>query len=64
MKKLKMQIGFYLYSTKDIGLISFADKYKNEIIKYLDKLNLYYLDLTEIIDSSNILNYAPNGPHL
>ena len=42
----------------------FADKYKNEIIKYLDKLNLYYLDLTEIIDSSNILNYAPNGPHL
>tara|TARA_B100001027_G_scaffold212984_2_gene183042 strand:- start:476 stop:1630 length:1155 start_codon:yes stop_codon:yes gene_type:complete len=42
----------------------FSKKYKYEIIKYLDKLNLTFIDLSKIIDTSNMLDYAPKGPHL
>jgi hypothetical protein len=41
-----------------------AKKYEREIVGYLKKSEIEYLDLSSIIDSSDILNYAPMGPHL
>lgn len=42
----------------------FSKKYEKEIKDYLENLRLEYLDLSEIIDTSDLSNYAPMGPHL
>ena len=42
----------------------FSKKYEKEIKGYLKNLGLEYLDLSKIIESSDLSNYAPIGPHL
>ena len=41
-----------------------ANKYEEKIKEYLENSELNYLDLSKIINASDVSNYAPMGPHL